>query len=566
MCAARTSQSLPRGGLVDRPLVELRGITKRFGKVVANDSVDLDLYPAQVHALLGENGAGKSTLVKILYGFYSADAGEIRVAGRPERIFSPHHARRLGIGMVFQTYTLIPALSVVENVALFLPALPFRLGRSSVARALSETSERYGLGVDPHAPVWRLSVGERQKVEILKLLLADARVLILDEPTRVLAPHEVEGLFRVFDRLRGDGYAVLFITHRLGEVLACADRITVLRHGKVTGSLSSAEASESALISMMFSGGSSQGYPVTAPVTAYLADSVTGPITAPLADTVTGVGQPGPGATEAGRQGRPLLELRNVWTGAAATTGVRGTVGLKDVSLEVMPREIVGVAGVSGNGQRELVDVILGVERCSRGTKLLLGEDATRWPVARVRASGVAFIPEDPLIMAAVPGLSVDENMALGDVRRYSRRRGFSIDWRSVRSDLEESALRLGLKLEIASTRMPTGKLSGGTLQRLFIARELSRSPKLIVASYPTRGLDVAGAAATRRTLAEARARGAGVLFISEDLGELFSLSDRIVVLYRGRVVGTLHPQETSVAEVGFLMTGGGGEGERAGA
>lgn len=500
------------------PLVSMRQIAKSFPGVLANDHVDLDVHGGEVHALLGENGAGKSTLVKILYGFYRMDSGEILIDGQAVRIDSPLEARRRGIGMVFQEFTLIPALSVLENIALFLPRLGTVLDKVAIGQRMAEVSQRYGLYVEPGLPVWRLSIGEQQKVEVLKLLLADAQILIFDEPTRVLAPHEIKGLFQVFSKLRADGYAVVFITHKLREVLACADRITVMSHGKVVSTLPGSEATESGLLSLMFGG--------RPPKTR---DRRHGP---------------------SGREGQPFLELRDVSTGSYG-----GGVSLAGLNLQVFPGEIVGVAGVSGNGQKELGDVILGLEPCSLGRKFLFGNEATRWSVAAVRGRGVAFIPEDPLNMAAVPAMSVLENMALGDTGKYSRQGGFSMDWAAVRQDLEQSMADLGMT--VPPLGAPIVSLSGGTRQRVSLVRELARNPRLIVALYPTRGLGAASAAAVQDLLLGARDSGVGVLFISEDLGELFSLSDRLVVLSRGRIVGEFRPQETSKAEVGYLMTGG---------
>ncbi len=499
------------------PLLALRGMTKLFPGVMANDHVDLEIHAGEVHALLGENGAGKSTLMKILYGFYRADSGEIRLKGQPVQIRSPHDAKRLRIGMVFQDFTLIPAMTVAENILLFLPSLPVILNRGQMIGQIEEISKRFDLQVDPSAFVWRLSVGERQKVEVLKLLLAEAQVLILDEPTRSLAPHEVQGLFRVFTQLRRDGYAVVFITHKLKEVLACANRITVMRHGRVTGTLNVSEATEDGLVSLMFGKG--------------ISESVRG-------------------SDESSQKNlQPLLELKQI------STPVEGqTTGLKEINLTILPGEIVGIAGVSGNGQKELGDVILGLQRCDSGAKYLSGQNATYWSVARIRSSGVAFIPEDPLGMAAVAGLTVEENMALSNTRRYTRQGGLSMDWKLVRDDIERSLTLLGF--EIPFLNKPVGALSGGNLQRVILAQEMARNPKLILAFYPTRGLDVQSAVSVRELFRRSRDAGAGVLLISEDLEELFALSNRLVVLFRGRIAGTGTPHDLTINDVGYLMTG----------
>jgi simple sugar transport system ATP-binding protein len=498
------------------PLLALRGITKSFPGVIANDHVDLDIYGGEVHALLGENGAGKSVLMKILYGFYHADAGQILLNEVPISIKSPHDARNVGIGMVFQDLNLIPVFSVAENIALFLPDLKAVLNPKEIDRRIIEISERYSLKVDPHALVSQISIGEQQKVEILKLLLSDARLLILDEPTRVLAPHEVEALFGVLDNLQKDGYAIILITHKLKEVLECADRISVLRRGRVAGTMLRAEASEEKLVALMFE------------------KALAGLKINPKAG--------------AEKTLEALLELQGVETDSEGF----GT-SLKGIDLKIYPGEIVGVAGVSGNGQRELCDVILGMELCTKGQKFLYDNDLTNHSIQTMRKNGVVFIPENPLSMASVPFMTVLENMALTNTWRYARQGGFSIDWEAVQADVEETEKRLGFTVTLYA---PAQSLSGGNLQRMVIVREMTHAPRLIIASYLTRGLDVQSAIAAQQALVQACESGAGVMLISEDLDELFTLSDRLVVLYNGKIVGEFKPEETDIYEVGLLMTG----------
>jgi simple sugar transport system ATP-binding protein len=497
------------------PMIALRGISKSFPGVLANDRIDLDIYNSEIHALLGENGAGKSTLMKILFGFYRADAGEIQLNGKPISIHSPRDARTARIGMVFQDLNLIPAFTVAENIALFLPDLKAVLNPQEIERRINEVSKQYGLEVNPRALVSQLSIGEQQKVEILKLLLSDARLLILDEPTRVLAPHEVKALFGVLDNLRKDGYAIVLITHKMKEVLECADRITVLRGGRVAGSLLRADATEEKLVTLMFE------------------KELSGLKIAEFKRDETST---------------PVLELRGVETHAEGA----GT-SLKGIDLRIRSGEIVGVAGVSGNGQKELCDVVLGMETSIRGEKYLFGQNLTNHPVRTMRKNGVSFIPENPLAMASVPFMTVLENMALTQTWRYARRGGFAMDWSSVKADIQQTAQRLEFPVNFYTIAK---SLSGGNLQRMVILREMTHDPHLIIASYLTRGLDVQSAIAARQALIQARESGAGVLLISEDLEELFTLSDRLLVLYSGRIVGEFKPSETDIYEVGHLMTG----------
>lgn len=499
------------------PLVEIRGVSKRYGAVQANDEVDLSLYGGEVHALLGENGAGKSTLSKILYGFIRPDSGEIFLDGKAVNVNSPRDARSHRIGMVFQNFMLIPALSALENIALFLPDLPPVLRPEAVEKRILEFGERFGLTIDPHAPVRQLSIGDRQKVEILKLLTAEARVLIFDEPTKVLAPHEVKALFRVFAALKAEGFAILFITHKLGEVIRCADRITVMRQGRVAGGFGSGQADVDALVTMMF--GDRDGIAAARQA-----------------------GAPRPPA-----EARPILELRGASARAAGSeTPLRG------LNLSVAAGEIVGVAGVSGSGQKELGDLILGLRPLSAGSKWFRGADASSWSIARMRENGVAFVPEDPLAMAAVGGMSVRENLSLGTGRRY--RKGVRLDWQALERTMRASFEALAFP--VPPLDAPIGRLSGGNLQRVVIAREMAHEPRLIVALYPTRGLDVRSAASLRDLLRRARDGGSGVLLISEDLDELQEMTDRLLVLFGGAIVGEFSRGAWQPEEVGHLMTG----------
>jgi simple sugar transport system ATP-binding protein len=499
----------------DPPILEARGIIKRFSGVLANDVSAFAVYPGEVVALLGENGAGKSTLAKILYGYYAPDAGEIFVGGQRVAIASPRDARALGIGMVFQTFTLIPAMSVYENVALFLRDLPVVPRRADILARMRHYAERFHLSFDPSLPVRQLAVGDQQKVEILKQLLANARVLILDEPTKVLAPQECDGLFATIGELRAEGYGIVLITHKLREVLGCADRIAVMRQGRITGLLPRREATEEKLLTLMFG---------EAPA----AQSASEPARSAISDRVP-----------------PTLELVGV-----STPG--NGISLNNLSLKIRAGEIVGVAGVSGNGQRELADLIVGVRSLRAGRKLLWGEDASSWSIAEVRAKGVAAIPDDPLTLACVPGMSVRENLALGTGRRY--RTWLGVDWPKLDADMQRVFGRLGFSRPPFAA--PIATLSGGNLQRAILVRELSHAPGLIVALYPTRGLDVRSTSAVHALLRNARDGGAAVLMVSEDLDELFAVSDRLLVLYRGEIAAEFQPEDFRAASVGPFMVG----------
>jgi ABC-type uncharacterized transport system ATPase subunit len=498
------------------PALELRGITKRFSGVVANDRIDFDLRPGEVHALLGENGAGKSTLMNVLYGLYRPDEGEILINGRPVAMSSPKDAINRGIGMVHQHFMLIPVMTVAENIVL--GNEPRREGAlldlGSAEARVRELSEQYGLAVDPRSRIQNISVGTQQRVEILKALYRDAEIVILDEPTAVLTPQEATDLFRVLRSLAERGISIIFISHKLKEVLAIADRVSVLRRGKKVETLARADATEQGLARLMV------GRDVLLRVEKQPAEP-----------------------------GEALMEIEDL-----VVRDDRGLDAVRGVSFEVRAGEIVGIAGIDGNGQTELIDAITGLRRPAGGTVVVGGRDMTTATARDVLDEGVGHIPEDRQARGLVLEFTLAENLALEDYRHAPDSRwGWLFPRRLLdraRQLLREYDVRGGGPSARASA------LSGGNQQKVVIAREVGRDPRVLVAAQPTRGLDVGAIEYVHKRLLAVRDEGKAVLLISLELDEILSLSDRILVLYEGRLAGE-YGAGVDEEELGVAMTGG---------
>jgi general nucleoside transport system ATP-binding protein len=499
--------------------VALRGITKRFPAVVANDGVDFEASRGEVHALLGENGAGKTTLSNILTGLYRPDEGMIELFGEPTEFHSPRDALDAGIAMVHQHFRLVSPFTVAENVVLGDHrdiGRSFLLHQRAIEERVAELSRRYGLGVDPRAKIWQLSVGEQQRVEILKALYQDARVLILDEPTAVLTPQEADALFETIRALAADGRTVIFISHKLHEVKAVADRVTVLRRGRSVATVTTVDATPRSLAALMVGREVELGR---------------------RRERVTEVGD-------------PVLELH-----AVCAEGDRGRAALSDVSLFVRSGEVVAVAGVAGNGQRELAETIVGIRPRTGGTIRVAGRPLRGGdPRAAIRA-GVGFVPEDRLGTGVAPGLSVASNVVLKSYSRPPISRGPLLYLGRIR----EHAQRLMKSYDVRASGpgVPAWQLSGGNLQKVVLAREFSGGPVVLVAAAPTRGLDVAGIETVHSYLREAATKSVGVLLISEDIDEILALADRIVVMFEGAVAGERDAESATTEELGLLMAGG---------
>jgi ABC-type uncharacterized transport system ATPase subunit len=500
--------------------IEMRGISKRFAGVVANDNIDFAAHAGEVHALVGENGAGKSTLMSILAGMYRPDEGTVLINSEPVDFHAPRDAIDRGIGMVYQQFMLVEPFTVAENAILGRRDQGTVLDTSEVEVALAKLSKQYGLGVDPKARIWQLSVGEQQRVEILRLLYRGARILVLDEPTAVLTPQESENLILTLRDMAADGFCVIFISHKLDEVLAVADRVTVLRRGKVVSTVNANETTKHTLARLM--------------VGRELASLVEQPTEEPRV---------------AVEPGKVVLETRGL-----QAINDKGLPALAGVDLTVRAHEILGIAGVAGNGQKELAEVITGLRSVTGGEVHIGGQNLTNQSPDRIAQAGVAHVPEDRIHTGLISGMDLSSNAILRDYKRPPISRGSFLKPRAI-STLTERLIR-DYDVLAGSRRSKVRTLSGGNQQKLLLGRELSGEPKLLVAFHPTRGVDVGATETIHRLLREQQARGAAILLISEDLDELLALSTRIAVLYDGRITGAVGAAGADREELGLLMAG----------
>ena len=481
---------------------------------MANEDVDFTVLPGQVHTLLGENGAGKSTLVKILYGLYQPDEGSIAFEGSPVDIDSPSVAIRKGIGMIHQHFMLVDTLTVAENVALGL-GKPLGLNNlAPIRRRVREVSEEYGLHVDPDAYIWQMAVGERQRAEIVKALYRNVKLLVLDEPTAVLTPPEVTDLFVTLRQLTADGRGLVFISHKLNEVMEISDEITVLRDGRVSGRTTPAESNRESLAMMMV------GRPVE--------------FTRTLADQAPG---------------EPMLEVTNL-----RVRGDRDELAVHDVNIDVQAGEIVGIVGVSGNGQRELAEAIVGLREIESGQVAVKGQTVGSPTPKRVRSMGLAYVPEERMKYGSIGDFTVAENLVLVDYDQPPFVRNGLLSLNSI----EERSKQLvsDYSIRTPNTGTLTRKLSGGNIQKVVIAREFSGDAEVLLVAQPTRGIDIGAAEYIHEQLLLQRSQGKAILLISEDLDEVMALSDRLVVMYEGSVMGRVDREDATVEQVGLLMSG----------
>ena len=498
--------------------LELHGITKAFGNNLAVDSVDFSLEQGEIHALLGENGAGKSTLMNLIYGLYQPDAGEILINGKPSLVDSPRTAIALGLGMVHQHFMLVPSLSAAENIALTSERGKFRFRRNEAEEKVQQLSTRYGLSISPQMKVWQLSVGLQQRIEILKALSASARILILDEPTAVLSPQEITELFAILRRLKSDGHSIIFISHKLKEVMEISDRITVLRHGRRVVTTKVADTSPTHLAEQM-------------------------------------VGHEFPEIQRSPQvHGPPILEVRDL-----TVTDYDGRRVVDSPSFDVCAGEIVGIAGVDGNGQIELAEAIVGLRRSRSGAIRFKGQSIANLPTSKSRRLGYGYIPEDRQTAGLVLSFTIAENLILNVHRLKGYRSKLLKGWRAFldlkRIDADSKELVQSYDVRTTHTHAPAGSLSGGNQQKVVVARELSQEPELLLAVNPTRGLDISAADYTHQQFLEQRRKQRAVLLISTELDEVLAMSDRIFVMYRGGLTEATEFRD-DLSKIGLLMMG----------
>jgi len=495
--------------------VELRDIVKRFPGVIANDHINFDVKAGEVHALLGENGAGKTTLMRILYGLYQPDEGQILIDDNPVTINSPADSIRLGLGMIHQHFMLVPTLSVAANVALGLPSSRgLLLDLDIVSQRIEELGDAYGLHVDPQALVWQLSVGEQQRVEILKSLYRGAALLIMDEPTAVLTPQEVDDLFVTLRHMADEGHTLIFISHKLHEVTAISNRVTVLRNGRNVRTLNTVDTDRNELARLM------------------VGREVLLHVDRPKVNT-----------------GRERLQIEDLWV-----TGDKGLPTVRGVNLKVCAGEILGIAGVSGNGQRELAEAIAGLRKPTQGRILIDDRDVTNWHPDDLISHGLAYISEERFRDGVVKELTVEENIMLEEHGRPPFARSIFMDFSKIAAHTDE--LIQNFEIKTPSRNTPLRNLSGGNVQKLIMARELSRTPSVLIAAQPTRGVDIGSTEYIHQRLVEQREKGTATLLISEDLDEVRNLSDRIAVMYEGRIMGVVERGQATVEELGLMMAG----------
>ena len=493
-------------------IIEMRGVTKRFGAVVANKGINLSIPNNTIHSIVGENGAGKSTIMKILYGFYTADEGEIWIDGQRREIRNPHDAIALGLGMVHQHFMLVPPMTVLENIVLGAePGNAAKIDFKQAEARINQLSKDFGFHIDPHKRIEQLSVGQQQRVEVLKALYRGARILILDEPTAVLTPQEVEEFFKILRSMREQGKTIIIITHKLNEVLALSNNVTVMRDGQVVGETPTSQTSAPELARMMVG-----------------------------RDVLLRVEKP------AAKPKDVVLSVKNLSAGSK----------LNGVSFDVRAGEIVGIAGVEGNGQTELIEVLAGLHRASEGSCALEGKEIGKLPARRIKELGIAHIPEDRHRRGLLLEFNLADNTILGtQYRKPPVTTAGLLDEKAV----NEKANRLIRDFDVRppNAALPARALSGGNQQKLIIGREFDLHPKLLLVSQPTRGVDIGAIEFIHRKLVELRDAGAAILLVSAELEEVLSLSDRVLVMYQGRIVGEVDPQKIEQEEIGLMMTGG---------